>query len=634
MVRNNIPAEVGRWLGNQLFEHVPSNIVVINQDFEVVVANSSFIDTFGEVSGKHCYEVFKKRQSICDHCMAAQTFVDGQVRVANEYGIDRDGRQAYSVVHNVPIHNGSGDITYVIEMSYDVTDVKSLQRQYNILFERVPCYVAVLDRELKIVRANELLRTTFGDARGQHCYRVYKHRYEPCEDCPAVKTFADGNSYTQEQVGIDKRGALTNYVVSTSPLSKTGETVNHVVEMSVDVTESHKLTHDLLKESYFRHQLTETASDAIVATDASGTVNIFNPAAEELFGVSAIEVIGRRSAWDFLPADFRRLYEHAGSSLVLPETMLRDSNGDSIPVRFSGTVLGEGQKIIGGAAFLQDLRAYKKLQKEKLTNERLAVVGQTVAQLSHGMKNILTGVQGGLYGIRVGVKRSDMQRIHIGRERLERNVARITGLVRGFLNYTKEHIPEPRPTDINRVAEEVFALYQDAAGNDAITLRFEPTADISPANVDPDDIHTCLANLVSNGIDACKEKGTQRGELSVTIRTSEADGAIALEVADTGCGMDKEIREKVLSTFFTTKGLEGTGLGLLVTRKLASAHGGTVTVESEPGQGSLFRIELPRDNLPAAVDSEAKSDERPKDKEGLGDGQSAGQDNPRRRRRG
>ena len=103
MIRNDLPEEVGTWMGKQLFEHVPSNIVIINREFEVVVANSNFTGVFGEVSGKHCYEVFKKKKTTCDHCMAAQTFEDGHVHVSNEYGIDRKGEPAYYVVHNVPI---------------------------------------------------------------------------------------------------------------------------------------------------------------------------------------------------------------------------------------------------------------------------------------------------------------------------------------------------------------------------------------------------------------------------------------------------------------------------------------------------------------------------------------------------
>ena len=94
MNRGNIPSEIGSWMGQQLFEHVPTNIAVIDRDFEVVVANKNFTNVFGAVSNKHCYEVFKKKSSVCETCMAAQTFEDGKVRVSNEYGVDRSGQPA------------------------------------------------------------------------------------------------------------------------------------------------------------------------------------------------------------------------------------------------------------------------------------------------------------------------------------------------------------------------------------------------------------------------------------------------------------------------------------------------------------------------------------------------------------
>ncbi len=598
MSRQPLPEEVRKWIGWQLFEHVPSNIVVINRDFEVVAANSNFTSVFGKAHGKHCYEVYKKRNEVCEQCMAARTFEDGEARVTNEDGIDRQGNPAYYVVHNVPVRNGSNEITHVIEMSYDVTDTKSLQRQYNVLFERVPCYVAVLNRDLRIVRANEMLRNTFGETKGQLCYQVYKHRLQECEDCPALKTFSGGGSYTTRQVGINKKGEITHYISVTAPLARTGSEIHHVVEMSIDVTESHKLSQELLKESSFRHELTENAMDALVGIDPSGFISIFNPAAEKLFKMSAIDVIGKKSAWDILPEEFHLLFHQAGSTLDLPDTVVRDAGGEEIPVRFSGTVLGDGEAVIGAAAFLQDLRAFKKLEREKMASERLAVVGQTVTQLSHGMKNILTGVQGGLYGIKAGIKRNDSERLSVGWDRLERNVGRLNELVRGFLNFTKEHVPEVKTTDLNRLAEEVFALYRDAAEKEGVELRLDSETGVGTANVDPDDIHTCLVNLVSNAIDACREKETDRTDMSVTIRLKEENGVIIFEVADTGCGMNEATKNKVFTTFFTTKGLQGNGLGLLVTRKLVHAHHGRVDVESTPGEGSLFRIELPRDDLP------------------------------------
>ena len=118
--------------------------------------------------------------------MAVRTFEDGKPRINDEVGFDANGRPAHYVVHIAPVFDEDGRVVYVIEMSYDVTENKSLQREYNILFERVPCYVSVINRDLQIVKANELLRDTFGDTLGEHCYEVYKDRTEQCPDCPAL----------------------------------------------------------------------------------------------------------------------------------------------------------------------------------------------------------------------------------------------------------------------------------------------------------------------------------------------------------------------------------------------------------------------------------------------------------------
>ena len=159
---------------DQLFEMVPCNIAVIDRSMRIIDHNHSFSEVFGEGRGKACYEVYKNRSSPCPECMALKTFEDGEVRVNDEEGIDRDGRPAHYVVHIAPVRSSGGEIQYVIEMSTDVTDTRRLQREYHILFERVPCYVAVLNRGLRIVRANERLRETFGSPTGEHCYEVLK----------------------------------------------------------------------------------------------------------------------------------------------------------------------------------------------------------------------------------------------------------------------------------------------------------------------------------------------------------------------------------------------------------------------------------------------------------------------------
>ena len=142
-------------------------------------------------------------------------------------------------------------------------------------------------------------------------------------------------------------------------------------------------------------------------------------------------------------------------------------------------------------------------------------------------------------------------------------------------------------------------------------LELQAPPQLPPANLDAEDMRVCIENLVSNAMDACQVADNE--ELKVTIRVLERDGVISYEVADTGCGMDYEVKRKVFTTFFSTKGLGGTGLGLLVTRKIVHEHGGRIEVESTPGQGSVFRIDLARERLPAigveGTDSESASGE-------------------------
>jgi PAS domain S-box-containing protein len=593
----SMPSEVRNWIGRQLFDHVPVSIAVIDRQCRIVVANDRFGEVFGKPAGRRCYEAYKRADSVCDGCMAMRTFADGKGRISDEDGMDKQGRVANFVVHHAPVYDEVGEIAYVIKMSYDLTETKSLQREYNAFFEQVPCYVAVINRDLRIVRANELLRDTFGDPVGEHCFEVYKHRRDRCPDCPALKSFADGGSYRSEQVGVNLRGDPTHYVVSTTPMSRNGQDPSHVVEMAVDVTDVHKLSAELMKETAFRHILIENTLDALVAIDAEGVVNIFNRAAEALFKEPADRVIGAVRGERFLPAEFLRAIEDGTISLSLAETRVADASGRVIPVRFSGSELRDGDRRIGAAAFFQDLREVKRLEREKLENERLAAVGQTVAQLAHGIKNILTGLRGGMYGIKSGIKSGSEQRLDKGWEMLDRNVDRMTVLVRGFLDYSKQYVLDVQPTSPREVAREVYALYRDTAGKDGIELMLEAAEDMPVANLDPSAIHTCLANLVSNGIDACRADGASGGRVSLTV--SEQDGAVVFEIADTGCGMEPEVRDKVFNSFFTTKGLAGTGLGLLVTRKLVQEHGGSIAVESEPGQGARFRMVFPRDRLPA-----------------------------------
>ncbi len=235
------------------------------------------------------------------------------------------------------------------------------------------------------------------------------------------------------------------------------------------------------------------------------------------------------------------------------------------------------------------------LEKDIIDAERLAAVGQTVAGLAHSIKNILMGLEGGKYMIGLGLKKDDRNLIDRGSEMLDRNFNKTTSLVRDFLSFSKGRLPELKMTDPNQLVKEISDLYKDIAGQSGIELKPVLSPKIKKAPLDADAIHTCLTNLVSNAIDACqmgKQKGT---EVVVSVRDEKS--TLIFEVTDNGAGMDYDIKKKIFTTFFTTKGGQGTGLGLLTSRKLVQEHGGRIVVKSQKNKGSLFRLEFPRQRL-------------------------------------
>ena len=238
-----------------------------------------------------------------------------------------------------------------------------------------------------------------------------------------------------------------------------------------------------------------------------------------------------------------------------------------------------------------------RLEGQRDEAERLAAVGQTVAGLAHGIKNVLMGLEGGMYVFESGMQKGDDERMLSGWQMLQENITRISSFVKEFLEFARGRTPEVQLVDPNRVAQKVIDLFKDKAALAGIELVADFQEGVAYALIDEQGIHTCLANLVSNALDACSI--SDKPNRHVTVRTREEDGLLLFEVADDGTGMDYEIKKNVFTSFFTTKGSDkGTGLGLLTTRKIVQEHGGRVSFQSAEGVGSVFRLEFPRDRLP------------------------------------
>jgi PAS domain S-box-containing protein len=592
-----------RLVGADLLDEMPCAVMLMDRDLRIVDHNRAFADVFGDSVGKRCFEVYKDRGTACPECVAQETFQDGQQRILEESGLDRHGQTVHYLAQLTPLRDAQGEVAHLAAITTDLTTTKRLQREYQTLFEKVPCYVAVLNRKRRVVKANELFRRTFGEPRGEHCYELFKQRQQECEECPAARTFTDGGTHTSRHIGTAQDGTTTHYVVSTAPLLRGDGEVTHVIEMCLDVTEMTQLEAELRRASAFRRNLVESSLDAIVVTDAEQRVVLMNKAAEELWGVRRENALGRKVPRQLVPAPLRRRRADGDDeAILLHEQTITSAAGEEIPVRLVGMTLQDQGKPIGGAVIAQDLREIKELERQKLAAERLAAVGQTVAGLAHGIKNVLMGLEGGMYAFQSGMTRGDNQRMLQGWHMLEDNIARITSFVKEFLEFARGREITVRPIDPNETARQVIALFRDKAALEGITIHGDLQDGIPYAPMDEEGIHTCLVNLVSNALDACEI--SDQPERRVLVRTRDREGVLVFEVADNGVGIDYEIKKKVFTTFFSTKKVgKGTGLGLLTTSKIVQEHGGKVSFESTEGKGSLFRLQFPRERLPSPAES-------------------------------
>jgi len=600
--------DLNNWIREELFDAVPMGIAVIDREFNIVRANKVFEQMFGPWKSQKCFAVYKDRESICLYCKGGEAFEDGVPRISQEIGYNKNGRLTRYIKHTVPVIDENGEIPFLVEMTTDITETEQIRAEHQLLFDQVPCHITIIDRDMKIVRANKKLRRTFGNLVGKHCFEAFKGLDRRCSECTARQTFKDGQTHTDHHTWKTAEGETIHSIVTTVPLQETDGRVDLIMEMAVDVTQELELQGELEQAYTIMQTFIASSWDGILAVDEKGDVNIFNRAARELLHVPDKQKVSKEELAFMLPAGFLKRVADSPDYVYLPEAHIRTIEGETLPVRLVGIRLLVGDRPIGMAFSIEDLRELKQLEKEKLEAERLAAVGQTVAGLAHGVKNLITGLEGGMYMLNTGMNKGKVERVKEGLEILDRNIERIATFVKAFLGFAKGREIQVDMANPSKVADEVVSMYSPKAREHGIELRHERLEEIQPAPIDRDGIHECLTNLVGNAIDACLMSENEQ-RCHVTVRTFEKDDLITFEVIDDGCGMDYEVKRKVFTSFFTTKGLGGTGLGLLTTRKIVQEHGGRIEMESEPDKGSTFRIILPRSRLPKTVQNQEEETE-------------------------
>lgn len=233
---------------------------------------------------------------------------------------------------------------------------------------------------------------------------------------------------------------------------------------------------------------------------------------------------------------------------------------------------------------LENARLYDEVEQSK----RLAAIGQTVSGVAHCVKNVLNGIDGGLFIAQRALEANNSEKLEKGWDMLNRNAGFLKTLVLDMLDYSKQREPEYEEVDLAAYMEELRSFVADRASAMNVSLTFSTDESLRTVKLDVRRSKRALLNIVGNAIEATPEGG--RVNVSAVRRPPDTFDVI---VADTGTGIPADKLDTIFEPFFSTKGSKGTGLGLPVTKKIIEEHGGTIDIQSKEGEGTTFTITLP-----------------------------------------
>jgi signal transduction histidine kinase len=334
----------------------------------------------------------------------------------------------------------------------------------NQVFDLLPCYISIQDKDLRIIFANQNFKDDFGDATGKLCHMVYKGKREICPDCPVKKTFLDKRIHLTEETVQLRSGKICQILIQTSPILNDDDQVEAVIEMSTNITQV------------------------------------------------------------------------------------------------------------------------------KIEQKELVTLGQSIALLSHGIKNILEGLQGGAYVVDEAFRDGDLELARKGWNIVNKNIFEVTDFVKNILYSSKNRPLKYDLASPKQLIEDSLALFQDKAASMRIRLKPQINPSVPDVRLDVAGVRRILNNLIWNAMEACFNDKTKKRH-TVSVKSDFFDDRhFKFEVSDNGIGMDEATQRNIFEEFFSTKGSSGTGLGLAVVDKIVNKHGGKIEVASTPGRGTTFQL--------------------------------------------
>lgn len=402
--------------------------------------------------------------------------------------------------------------------------------------------------------------------------------------------------------------------VTTTPI-RHGAQIIGILGVARDITDERAQAAALERSETRYTHLVESAVDGIFTVDLGGMMTAVNRSLEVASGRHRTALIGSAFASLVDARDEERATDAIRAAVSGDEQRIQlryvGLEGDLRYCSLTLTPIGgeAGGAIIGALGVVRDVTDERRLTDQLMQQEKLAAVGQLVSGVAHELNNPLASVMA--FAQLLLAQPDDVPYDRRAIEAIHQEAKRAAKIVSNLLTFARQHQPERRITDLNRVVDDTLELRRYALRNAQIDVETNFDIDLPMTWADSFQLQQVVLNLLTNAEHALADWGGLR---RVVLSTMQTGRTLMIRIADSGPGVSTDNLDRIFNPFFTTKPVgQGTGLGLSISDGIVREHGGRIRVESTPGGGAAFTVEIPYVTPPASgrVESKAQAPSSP-----------------------
>lgn len=591
-----------------IFDLLADGVCLVNKNLTIEYMNSVMVKDFCDGVGEKCYEILENRPDICSRCQATSVFNGETLR---RQLFNSSANKFYDIVE-VPFENEDGTISK-LSIYRDVSAkkrqderLKASEEQYRNLFEHVGCGVFISSKEGKFLDANHALQQMLGYPSREELLKIDLPNdlyLRPEDRFEFVETIEREGHVINREVEFKKKDGTPIPVLLTGHVryDSKGKVVGYE-GINVDQTQTKQMEREIRKANDFLNNIIHNSANAIMAADMTGTIILWNQAAEEILGYKTNDVVGKLNITQVYPEGMAKKVmgklregnvRRKGRLKFYPVVLLK-KDGQIAEGNISASIVyDENRQEIATVGIFMDLkerlemeRRLKTTQEQLLQSEKLAAMGRLTSQIAHELNNPLYGIMNTLELMKTEISPGNNRRKIL--EMALSETVRLSELLHKMLTFSKPDQKEKQPVDINTILDEILLLHEKQFSENNIIIEIHLADGMPSVLASKNQLRQVFLNMFHNAGDAMPDGGI------LTVKTAVEDGEIAIEISDNGIGINEKDIKNIFDAFFTTKSsVKGVGLGLSVCYGFIAEHGGDIQVTSEQGVGTCFKITLP-----------------------------------------